>query len=190
MTNFSPTEFSSIWSYIQDHVSSNWNVARDRKSAAKAKDVFFMVLKVIKHCGQWELLGQTFKMKGPTFENLIIGVLRIVWESLYSGFVIRASEKWYMHRNVTQKEIFENFPYAGYAVDVTFQQSYRPSVSLQIGKLFFSEKHKPYGYKAEVHVLPKGLAIGCSPNYSGSVSDIVIFNKTLHFHTEALKKPI
>lgn len=52
MTNVSPVEFSSIWSRIHDHIFSNWNIGRGRKSGTKPKDDFFMLLTIIKHGGR------------------------------------------------------------------------------------------------------------------------------------------
>ena len=83
---------------------------------------------------------------------------------------------------------FNNFKEAHYAVDVTFQQSFRPSGSMEEGKRFYSGKHKLYGYKVEVSVLPNGLAIGCTQHYPGSVSDFEIFQRRREWHETELKK--
>lgn len=56
-------------------------------------------------------------------------------------------------------QTFSRFSHALYATNVTFQQAYRPNVSLKEGKIYFSGKHKLYGYVVEVSVLPNGLKI-------------------------------
>ena len=48
----------------------------------------------------------------------------------------------------------KNFACARYATDVTFQQSFRASGSVQEGKRGFSGKHKLYGFKVEMSVVP------------------------------------
>ena len=83
---------------------------------------------------------------------------------------------------------FKYYPCVRYATDVTFQQSNRPSGSLEEGKEFYSGKHKLYGYKVEVSVLPIRLAIQCTDHFPGSVADINIFHKDMDFHKLALAK--
>lgn len=70
---------------------------------------------------------------------------------------------------------FKHFPFSRYATVVTFQEYNRPNGNLQEVKKYFSGKHKLYGYKLEVFVLPNGLAIGCSTHYPGSVAEVDSF---------------
>ena len=85
-------------------------------------------------------------------------------------------------------ETFNNFPEALYSVDVTFQQSFPPSGAIQEGKLYFSGKHKLYGIKMEVSVLPNGQAISCSDHYPSSVSDFEIIQRRIGIHKLLLAK--
>ena len=89
-------------------------------------------------------------------------------------------------KNIT----FKHFTCAGYATDVTFQQSFRPSGSVQEGKRVFSGKHKLYGFKVEMSVLPTNIAIDCTRYYPGSVSDFEIFKENIRFHKCSLKQTI
>ena len=84
--------------------------------------------------------------------------------------------------------LFSHYLRARYATDVTFQQSNRPGGNLQEAKKYFSGKHKLYGYKLEVSVMPNELAAMCSRDYPGSVSDIDIFNYMIANHQEEIKK--
>lgn len=43
---------------------------KGEKSENTGKDTLFMFMTVFKHGGQWDMLGQSFKIKGPTFEKL------------------------------------------------------------------------------------------------------------------------
>ena len=83
---------------------------------------------------------------------------------------------------------FKHYLCARYAGDVTFCQSNCPSGSLQEGKKYFCGKHKLYGYKVEVSVLPIGLAVHCNSHYPGSVADIDIFYKNADIHDVAFLK--
>ena len=40
LTNFNALEFSALYDYVSDHVTTNWNVGRDKKSKFTGKDVF------------------------------------------------------------------------------------------------------------------------------------------------------
>ena len=62
------------------------------------------------------------------------------------------------------------------------------SGSIEEGKKYFSGKHKLYGYKVEVSVLPCGLALGARLHEPGSVSDLVIFQQMQSFHRKQLRK--
>lgn len=83
---------------------------------------------------------------------------------------------------------FSSFLYRGYAIDVIFQQSYKPSECIQEGKVYFIGKHKLYVYKVEMFVLPVGLAINCTAHYARSVSDLEMFQRNKSFHKVATKK--
>lgn len=188
MTNFTPSEFSTIWSGIETHVLSTWNTGRGRKSSQQPKDVLFMLLTVLKHAGHWDFLGKMFHIKGPTFEKLIYGFLSCISEVLYSTFVDEFRERATMARAVQQGKLFTEFPYCMYATDVTFQQTNRPSGNIQEAKLYFSGKHKLYGYKTEVSVGPRGYAVNCTLHKPGSVADIDIFYGNETFHRHATEK--
>lgn len=83
---------------------------------------------------------------------------------------------------------FRNFAEALYAVDVTFQQSFRPSGAIEEGKLYLSGKHKLYGLKVEVAVLPNGIGLACSAHHPGSASDFEIMHCRREIHLSLLKK--
>ena len=57
------------------------------------------------------------------------------------------------------------------------------------GKFYFSGKHKIYGRKVEVSVLPNRLALHCSKIYPGSVSDLTILNNGMDEHKKLLSNP-
>lgn len=72
--------------------------------------------------------------------------------------------------------------------DVTFEQSFRPSGSIEGGRWFFSGKHKLHGYKVEVLLLPNGLAIGTSEHFSELVSDFEIIQRRLQWHKDKIMR--
>ena len=93
-----------------------------------------------------------------------------------------------MQSPIDKDACFKNHPYALEAVDVTFQQTNRPSGNMQEGKICFSRKHKLNGYKVEVCVLPTGIATAFSKHYPGSIHDFTIFTKRNHVNKRCLAK--
>ena len=59
---------------------------------------------------------------------------------------------------------------------------------MQEGKVYYSEKHKLYGYKVEVSIRPNEISSAFTEHYPGSVSDIEIMHKRLHLHKCRLEK--
>lgn len=184
LTNFTPTEFHSLWDVVEDVASRNWNVGRGRKSPQKSKDVFLMVLTVAKFAGKWDFLAHLFKMKTPSFEKLVLKFLEIIAPTMYDSQVKDVASS----ASISTGASFQYFPHAKYATDVTFQHTNRPSGNHEESKSYFSGKHRLYGYKCEVSVLPSGLAIGFTKHYAGSISDIDILHRNIRFHRWAAKK--
>ena len=102
--------------------------------------------------------------------------------------MLEKAERWTMARLVEEKRTFRNFPFARHATDVTCQQANRPSENIAEVKNYYSAKHKLYGYKGEVSVLPTGIAAQCTEHFLGSVSDIDIMHRNRAFHKTALQK--
>ena len=188
MTNFDVNEFGNLWLLLQDYVKKSWNVGRGRKSKFSGKDVLMFLLTELKHGRQWDYLRRLFGVSGPTFERTVMTFIDVVNEELYESLVLNLGESWTIMRMIQMHQTFKTFKFCRYATNVTFQQAYRPSGTMEEGKRYFSGKHKLYGYKVEVSVLPNGLAIGCSDHYPGSVADIDIMRKMEDFHTDAMSK--
>ncbi len=87
---------------------------------------------------------------------------------------------------VKKKMQFKNFLYPFHTTDVIFQQSNLPSGNMLKGKIYFSGKHKLYGFKTEVSVTPSGQAVDIMVHKPGSISDFVIFQENIEFHNSAL----
>ncbi|KAG3107373.1 hypothetical protein PI124_g13314 [Phytophthora idaei] len=155
LTNFSPRDPNVLWFSLRNHVVRCWNVGRGRRSTFAAKDVFFMLLVVMKYGGTWDMLARIFRIKTPTFIKTITGFIEIVAPKLHEAWVASQLDDSSMRALVTSGHTFQNFPCALYATDVTFQQSNRPSGSMAETMPFYSAKHKLYGFKVEVFVNPR-----------------------------------
>ncbi|KAJ0398993.1 hypothetical protein P43SY_003598 [Pythium insidiosum] len=182
MINFAPSEFNTLWDTVSKYVATRWNVGRGRRSATSAKDVFFMLLTVLKQAGTLEMHAESFKLKAPAFERMILSFLAVAGPKLYFDQVEQKARALTMTELVKNGRRFDCFPSALYATDVTFQQSNRPTGNMAEGKVYFSGKHKLYGLKVEVSVCPSGLAIDATEHEPGSTADIQLFNKNIEFH--------
>lgn len=80
-----------------------------------------------------------------------------------------------MRKSKNEHKCIKNLNYARYATYVTFQQSNPPSENMAEGKNYFSGKHKLYGYKVELSILPIGNFIRCTNHHPGSLSDLKYF---------------
>ena len=188
MTNFTPNEFRTFYGTLQSHIMTKWNVGRGKRSQYKPMDVFFMSLVTMKYGGSWDQLGNLFRIKGPTYMKLIVGFLEKLRDFMVERFVTKFEKQCSINYLNESEQLFEHFPFALEALDVTFQQSNRPSGNMQEGKVYYSGKHKLYGYKVEVCVRPNGLASAFSSHFPGSVSDLTILHKRHTIHQKRLKK--
>ncbi|ETI31440.1 hypothetical protein F443_21591 [Phytophthora nicotianae P1569] len=142
LTNFAPSEINTLWFSVRGHVHRYWNVGRGRRSTFAAKDVFFMLLVVMKCGGTWDMVARIFKVKTPTFIKTITGFIEVVTRKLYEEWVTSQLDVTTMRALVTSGHTFNNFPCTLYATDVTFQQSNRPSGSMAEAMPFYSANHK------------------------------------------------
>ena len=154
------------------------------KPEVSPKDAFFMMLTVFKTYSTWEIHAQTFGMHYSTFQKTVMKIMKIVTPLLAANHIHKPDME-QLHSN---QQTFVNFPYALYATDVKFQQSYRPRVSHAEAKVYFSGKHKLYGYKVEFSVTPNGQCVDLSKHYPGSVHNLTICRKNKNVHKNMLRK--
>lgn len=93
-----------------------------------------------------------------------------------------------MYRLLKQDWTFATFKYTRYATEVTLQQASRPSGTREESNSYFSGKQKLNGHEVEASVLHNGISIGSSNYFSGSISDIDIFNRMAESHSKSLRE--
>ncbi|ETN14365.1 hypothetical protein PPTG_07981 [Phytophthora nicotianae INRA-310] len=111
LTNFSPSEINTLWFSVRGHVHRYWNVGRGRRSTFAAKDVFFMLLVVMKCGGTWDMVARIFKVKTLTFIKTITGFIEVVTPKLYEEWVTSQLDVTTMGALVTSGHTFNNFPW-------------------------------------------------------------------------------
>lgn len=133
-------------------------------------------------------MGNMFRIQRPTFERTMVGFVKILAPHSYTVYVESVQKKHTWDKLEDEDELFDKFKFAVDAVDVTFQQSNRPSGLMRDGCYYFSGKHHLYGFKMEVSVRLNGLALDVSNHYGGSVSEIVIMQERSAKQRERCRK--
>ncbi|RQM30380.1 hypothetical protein B5M09_012747 [Aphanomyces astaci] len=87
LTNFTVTEFETLWSFVDTAMQSAWMEGRGRRSPTSTKDAMFMALTVLKHFSSWEKHAADYGFKAPTFEKLIMRVLSVIELIFYRRFI-------------------------------------------------------------------------------------------------------
>lgn len=182
--NFTIAEFRGLWTEVQHIMKSNWNVGSGRRSGVHPMDALLMTMSHLKQGEPFAVTARIFGMKADMYRRVCLGVIDKCAEDILDYFI--ATDNMTDYREA--EKVFENFPSAMEAVDVTFQQSYARGEDFETKKVRFSGKHKAYGFKTEVAVGPDGRARYVSPPYPGSHHDFKIFKKHLKEHKERLRK--
>uniref|UniRef100_H3GYU3 DDE Tnp4 domain-containing protein n=1 Tax=Phytophthora ramorum TaxID=164328 RepID=H3GYU3_PHYRM len=115
-------------------------------------------------------------------------LIQLIAPKLYVDQVESRCDDTKMRAVATSGNAFSYFPCALYAVDVTFQQSWRPGGFIQENDKYYSGKHHLYGLKVEVSVDTRGFAINCSEHAKGATHDITMFKDNKSFHQAKMAK--
>ncbi|RLO01997.1 hypothetical protein DYB28_014902, partial [Aphanomyces astaci] len=188
MTNFSLSEFNVLWSDLQSTVNRRWNNGSGRKCDVTGRDMLFMAVTSMKHCGTWDVVATMFAAASPTFSKRVITFLEAIHPHLKTKYIDNVGAKWTMEHLTSTGQRFANFPAALYAVDVTFQKTNAPAGTFSEKKMYYSKKHGHYGLKVEASVVPTGFAINVTAAVPGSVADISIFEANEAFHADKMRK--
>ncbi|KAG4036980.1 hypothetical protein PC123_g27451 [Phytophthora cactorum] len=181
MTNFSAPELDALWALVEPAVMITWTQGRGCKSSVSGKDALFITLTVLKHYDTWQKHAIDFNIGMSTLEKMVHRVSQTVEPVLYAQLVK-------MLEQMEAGNTFTNYPHALYATDVKFQPAYRPSGRYTEQKVYFSAKHKLYGFKIECSVAPPGVAVDVSDHSPGSTSDLTMMLDRLSIHRQMLRK--
>ncbi|KAJ8508432.1 hypothetical protein ON010_g18871 [Phytophthora cinnamomi] len=108
MCNFAPIEFERL----------------GKKSSNGPKDILFMMLAPLKHCGSWDSVSSMFHMDPLPFQKMIKKFITMLEPFVYQTFVQEKEKRWTMKQLTVTGNTFANVPCARY---VTFQHADTPS---------------------------------------------------------------
>ncbi|KAG3019099.1 hypothetical protein PC121_g21570 [Phytophthora cactorum] len=83
---------------------------------------------------------------------------------------------------------FTNYPHALYVTDIKFQPAYRTGGRFTEQKIYFSAKHKLYGFKIKCSVAPPGVVVDVSDHSPKSMSDLTMMLDRLSIHRRMLRE--
>ena len=106
-----------------------------------------------------DILGRVFKREDRTFESTMTKFASLITNRNYA--------------NLT-----ETFS----ALEVSFQQSYRPNRAIKERELCYCGKHNMFGFKSEVAILLNGLTFSRSSHFTNAFSNLEIIQCQQTFH--------
>ena len=74
---------------MQDHVTTNWNTGRGRKTVFEGKEDLFMLLTWLENGGKWDYMCGFFRIEGSVFQRLMKSFVVFVSPFLYDTQVTR-----------------------------------------------------------------------------------------------------
>ncbi|ETV64684.1 hypothetical protein H257_18462 [Aphanomyces astaci] len=81
LTNFTPTEFDTIWGLVVATLFSRWHKGRERKSTTTPRDALVMTFVILKYYQTWEKHAMDFDVKAPTLDKIVLRVVKVVQPS-------------------------------------------------------------------------------------------------------------
>lgn len=88
MINFSPKQFESLWSDLEELFMRTHNVGRGQRTKVTFKDALLIMLTVMKHGGLWQVQAKLFAMKAPKMGLLVANFLFNISEYFHQYLVM------------------------------------------------------------------------------------------------------
>ena len=135
MTPFTFREFEKLWDMVSVPFISGMTNGKGPNSTTKPKDVFFILLSVLKNPSGWDKVGLDFGMKGQKAQRIVqraIGVLAPVVKSL---FVRQVNMDDFQEESILKCKYF---PYVHHISDATVLEINRPAGTHSESKPYYS----------------------------------------------------
>jgi len=187
-TNMTLDQFTLFYLEIEPYLIQPFK--KGRKSQISIKDA--CLLYIIRLCTgtTYEILASDFGIKeASTIYRICERIEEPLYQAVKSKFFMKIGKKEQTNLGISCAE----FPEVGLIVDSTFQHCFRPNLSFNDAKVFFSGKHGAYGLKKETAHIPDGRIAISFEHSPGSVHDVTLFrshlatykvNSIFYFHTK------
>jgi hypothetical protein len=148
-------------------------IGRGRRSRVSKHDRLLLVLCYVKHYETKEKLAQTFLVSKSQVQRQLDETIAAITPLLYACYV----ESIYVVIGPDPEP--EEFPYARYVMDATFQETWTPLGTYAERKRFYSGKHKAYGLKTQTLHNRRGFVLHCISGIPGAVHDLTIARQNI-----------
>lgn len=138
MINFYSSQFSLVWSRLEESVARLYNTGPGQKFKVSGKDAILLLFKTVKYVGHWDVLARDFKTKGPNFERLVSIFSTLISVFAYYCLVGEVRKLFLMGDLILNEKLFFGLPETRYVVDVSFQEIFRSSGSIEERMSFFN----------------------------------------------------
>jgi hypothetical protein len=174
-TNMTLDQFNLLYLEIEPDLLQPFK--KGRKPQITLKDAVLLYLMRLKTGVTYELLAADFNIKNASsIFRVCERIENPLHQSLCTKYFMKIGKTQQLNLGIKCSE----FPEVALIVDSTFQPCYRPSLSFNDAKVFFSGKHGTYGIKKETAHLPDGRIAMTFPHVPGSMHDVTLFRTHLN----------
>ena len=176
-TNMTLDQFSLCFLEVEPYLLQPFK--KGRKSNVSLKDG--VLIYIIRLCtgATYELLASDFSIKDPsTIYRICERIEEPLWQAVKKKIFLPMRKGEQSKCGINCSEFLE----AALIVDSILQPCYRPSLSFNDAKVFYSGKHGTYGLKKETAHLPDGRIAFAFEHVPGSLHDISLFRTHLDFY--------
>ena len=135
MTPFTFREFEKLWDLVcVDFISGMTNGKRPN-STTKPKDIFFILLSVLKSPSGWDKVGLGFGMKGQKAQQIVQRAINVLAPLVKELFVRQVNKDDFQVKGIPNCKYF---PYVHHISDATVLEINRPARTHSESKPYFS----------------------------------------------------
>ena len=135
MTPFTFLEFERIWDQVGVDFMAGMTNGRGPTSTTKPKDIFFIILSVLKDPSTWDKVGVNFAMKGQKAQRIVTRGISVLAPLVKSLFVREVSKDSFQELNISD---CNNYPYVHHITDASVLPIHRPLGTHAESKAYFS----------------------------------------------------
>ena len=135
MSPFTFREFERLWDMVSVDFISGMTNGKGPNLTTKPKDIFFMLLSVLKAPSGWDKVGINFGMKGQKAQRIVQRGIEVLAPLVKKLFVREMKKDDFAASGISD---CANFPYVHHITDATVLQINRPAGSHSEAKPYFS----------------------------------------------------
>ena len=148
MTPFTFRKFEKLWDLVCIDFISGMTNGKGPNSTTKPKDVFFILLSVLKSPSGWDKVGLDFAMKGQKAQRIVQRAITVLAPLVKDLFVRQVNKDYFQEEGISECKYF---PYVHHITDATVLEINRPAGTHSESKPYFSGEYLVYLYCVNIH---------------------------------------